>query len=71
MKYITSTFRVPEALYEKLRIEAFNNRVSLAEIMRKACEEYIKTKELKVHIGANEPNSEINSGGPAINNIPS
>lgn len=47
MKYITSTFRVPEAMYEKLRIEAFNNRVSLAEIMRKACDEYIKTKELK------------------------
>lgn len=47
MNYITSTFRLPEELYEKIRMEAFNKRVSIAEIMRQACEEYFE-KELKV-----------------------
>lgn len=48
MKNVTSTFRLPEDIYEKIRIEAFENRVSLAEIIRRACELYF---ELKVQEG--------------------
>jgi predicted DNA-binding protein len=44
MNIITSTFRLPEELYESLRLMAFQNRISLAEVIRRACENYIALK---------------------------
>jgi predicted DNA-binding protein len=45
MKYVTSTFRLPEETYERIRVEAFNRRVSIAEILRDACDIYFETQE--------------------------
>lgn len=47
MEYVTSTFRLPEEMYERIRVEAFNRRVSIAEIMRNACEVYFITRQAK------------------------
>lgn len=69
MKYVTSTFRLPEEIYERIRIEAFKRRVSIAEIMRDACEVYFENmgcpecfenRELKVQGDDSGPNSENN-----------
>jgi predicted DNA-binding protein len=58
MNIITSTFRLPEELYESLRLMAFQNRISLAEVIRRACENYIA---LKVNGGEDESDFRHNS----------
>jgi len=44
MNYITSTFRLTEELYEKIRFMAYKEKISIAEIIRQACENYIALK---------------------------
>ena len=48
MKKIVVTSHIPEDIYEVIRVAAFKERISMAELIRKACIEYIKTNALKV-----------------------
>lgn len=45
---------ISEETYEKLREVAFKDRVSLAELIRKAVEEYLKGRGMKVEFCAME-----------------
>ena len=54
MEYVTSTFRLPKETYEQIRIEAFNRRVSIAEILRDACDVYFETRECLEYIKNHE-----------------
>ena len=47
MKYVTSTFRLPEELYEEIRFMAYKENISLAEIIRTACKKYVKELKTK------------------------
>lgn len=44
-KHITSTFRLPESLYEEMRLRSFKKRISLAEFIRQACDKYIELED--------------------------
>ena len=48
MKKIVVTSHIPEDIYEIIREAAFRERISMAELIRKASLEYIKNHELKV-----------------------
>lgn len=48
MKDVTTTFRLSEDLFEKMRYQAYKNKVSVSEIIRRSCEAYITETELKV-----------------------
>jgi hypothetical protein len=48
MKKIVVTSHLPEDIYEAIREAAFRERISIAELIRKASIEYIKNIELKV-----------------------
>lgn len=54
MEHVTTTFRLPEELYEKLRYDAFSRKVSLGEIVRRACAEYMKNHEQELHLKCKE-----------------
>jgi hypothetical protein len=44
MKKIVVTSHIPETLYEEIRKQAFEDRVSIAEFIRQACEAKISLK---------------------------
>jgi hypothetical protein len=44
MKKIVVTSHIPEELYEEIRKQAFEDRVSIAEFIRQACEAKILLK---------------------------
>jgi hypothetical protein len=48
MKKIVVTSHIPEDIYEIIREAAFRERISMAELIRKASLEYIENHELKV-----------------------
>jgi hypothetical protein len=48
MKKIVVTSHIPEETYEIIRNAAFKERISIAELIRKACLQYIENHELKV-----------------------
>ena len=54
MEYVTSTFRLPSEMYEKIRKEAYDEKVSLAEVIRQACEYYFENKALEAQGGVDE-----------------
>lgn len=47
MKKIVVTSHIPEDIYEIIREAAFRERISMAELIRKASLEYIENHDLK------------------------
>jgi hypothetical protein len=47
MKKIVVTSHIPEPLYEEIRNKSFENRISIAEFIRQACEAKIELIDLK------------------------
>jgi hypothetical protein len=50
MKKIVVTSHIPEDIYEVIREAAFRERISMAELIRKAALEYIENHEQDLHL---------------------